>query len=134
MLFYFVWIDFVSPLQLRGRRPTRPIQRRLTASRPACGGDCQYIAASYVKYIESAGARAVPISYNANQSHLDFLFASLDGFLFPGGHFPETAQLRPHRGRCKRPPRILPALSRLLCAASMLEPPPCAAVGGRIAC
>ena len=92
MLFYFVWIDFVSPLQLRGRRPTRPIQRRLTASRPACGGDCQYVAASYVKYIESAGARGVPISYNANQSHLDFLFASLDGFLFPGGHFPETAQ------------------------------------------
>ena len=95
---FFVWIDFFPPLQLRGRRPTRPIlqrqasllgafndpdaaaavrwnagegncqelhrdryssysfrpfdwpwlsypARRLAASRPACGGDCQYIAA-----------------------------------------------------------------------------------------
>jgi gamma-glutamyl hydrolase len=63
-------------------------------SHPACGGDCQYIAASYVKYIESAGARVVPVSYNANKSQLEFLFASLNGFLFPGGasNFPESAQ------------------------------------------
>ena len=61
---------------------------------PACGGKCEYIAASYVKYVESAGARVVPISYYANNSHLDYLFNSLNGFLFPGGEteFPISAQ------------------------------------------
>ena len=64
------------------------------STHPACGGNCQYIAASYVKYVESAGARVVPVSYNANKSYLDFLFASLNGFLLPGGDspFPESAQ------------------------------------------
>ena len=93
-----------------------------------------------MKYIESAGARVVPISYNANQSHLDFLFASLDGFLFPGGHFPETAHYifdRTAVAANDRGAGNTPALSRLLCAATRLNPrttAPCAAVRGRIAC
>lgn len=59
-----------------------------------CGGDCLYIAASYVKYIESAGARAVPINYYADESELEILFESLNGFLWPGGgnNFPPSAQ------------------------------------------
>ena len=63
-------------------------------SHPACGGECEYIAASYVKFVESAGARVVPVSYYANKSHLDYLFDSLNGFLFPGGEssFPLSAQ------------------------------------------
>lgn len=59
-----------------------------------CGGDCLYIAASYVKFIESAGARVVPINYYADETELSTLFKSLNGFLFPGGgnDFPPTAQ------------------------------------------
>lgn len=65
-----------------------------TSSSPACGGNCTYIAASYVKYLEAAGARVVPIDFYATHSELDHLFESLNGFFFPGGSagFPEAAQ------------------------------------------
>eukprot|EP00127_Corallochytrium_limacisporum_P007405 Clim_evm8s251 gene=Clim_evmTU8s251 len=45
----------------------------------------QYIAASYVKWIESAGGRVVPIPYDAPIAHLDFLFERINGIVFPGG-------------------------------------------------
>eukprot|EP00762_Andalucia_godoyi_P002235 ANDGO_07496.mRNA.1 Gamma-glutamyl hydrolase A len=44
-----------------------------------------YIAASYVKWIESAGARVVPVPYDATPTELDFYLASLNGIVFPGG-------------------------------------------------
>ena len=55
-----------------------------TSSSPACGGKCTYIAASYVKYLEAAGARVVPVDFYASDAELDHLFESLNGFLFPG--------------------------------------------------
>jgi gamma-glutamyl hydrolase len=65
-----------------------------SSSREECGGDCLYLAASYVKYIESAGARVVPVNYYASEEQLDYLFEHLNGFFFVGGgsSFPETAQ------------------------------------------
>lgn len=45
----------------------------------------EYIAASYVKFMESAGARVVPISYKWNSTTLDLVFNSVNGILFPGG-------------------------------------------------
>jgi gamma-glutamyl hydrolase len=65
-----------------------------TSSDAGCGGDCQYLAASYVKYIESAGGRVVPIDYYSSKEHLDDQFSKLNGFLFPGGgsYFPSSAQ------------------------------------------
>ncbi|XP_070580586.1 gamma-glutamyl hydrolase-like [Ptychodera flava] len=44
-----------------------------------------YIAASYVKFLESAGARVVPIAVNQTQDYYVKLFSSLNGVLFPGG-------------------------------------------------
>jgi gamma-glutamyl hydrolase len=44
-----------------------------------------YIASSYVKYLEMAGARVVPIRVDHSYSELDFLFARLNGILFTGG-------------------------------------------------
>ncbi|XP_059837809.1 gamma-glutamyl hydrolase-like [Hypanus sabinus] len=44
-----------------------------------------YIAASYVKYLESAGARVVPISTKLSEAEYQKLFYSLNGVLFPGG-------------------------------------------------
>jgi gamma-glutamyl hydrolase len=44
-----------------------------------------YIAASYIKYIEGAGARVVPIPYDLPQEQLFSLFTQLNGLLFPGG-------------------------------------------------
>jgi gamma-glutamyl hydrolase len=59
-----------------------------------CGGNCLYIAASYVKYIEASGGRVVPIDYYATSSELDALLPKLNGVLFPGGGsgFPSAAQ------------------------------------------
>ena len=44
-----------------------------------------YIAASYVKYIESGGAEAVPIFYNGTKDYLQSMFQQINGLLFPGG-------------------------------------------------
>ena len=44
-----------------------------------------YVAASYVKYIEMAGAQVVPIHYDGDQSYYDFIFERINGLLFPGG-------------------------------------------------
>ncbi|XP_071813550.1 gamma-glutamyl hydrolase-like isoform X2 [Apostichopus japonicus] len=44
-----------------------------------------YIPASYVKFIESAGARVVPILVNQTDSYYKQMFQSLNGMLWPGG-------------------------------------------------
>lgn len=48
-------------------------------------GATSYIAASYVKWIESSGARVVPIQYDLSEAELTSLVAGLNGVLFPGG-------------------------------------------------
>lgn len=45
----------------------------------------EYIAASYVKWVESAGGRVVPIPYSAPKAYLKQLLPQLNGLLFPGG-------------------------------------------------
>ena len=50
----------------------------LSAPRP-------YIAASYVKYLESAGARVVPVLHTASKDNLTSTFNSINGLLYPGG-------------------------------------------------
>ncbi|KAM8787192.1 gamma-glutamyl hydrolase isoform 2-T2 [Rhynchonycteris naso] len=44
-----------------------------------------YIAASYVKYLESAGARVVPVRSDLTNEEYEKLFQSINGVLFPGG-------------------------------------------------
>ncbi|KAG1660694.1 Gamma-glutamyl hydrolase [Nymphon striatum] len=44
-----------------------------------------YISSSYVKFIESAGARAVPIRMNRSDEYYIKMFKSVNGVLFPGG-------------------------------------------------
>lgn len=58
------------------------------APQPPCDGHCEYIAASYVKWVEAAGGRAVPIPYNATIPVLDALFERINGLLLPGGGNP----------------------------------------------
>jgi len=47
--------------------------------------DREYIASSYVKFIEMAGARAVAIPMGTNDTELDLIMKSVNGLLFPGG-------------------------------------------------
>ncbi|XP_040921319.1 gamma-glutamyl hydrolase [Toxotes jaculatrix] len=44
-----------------------------------------YIAASYVKFLESAGARVVPVMINQTLEEYKTLFSSINGILYPGG-------------------------------------------------
>lgn len=44
-----------------------------------------YIATSYVKFVESAGARVIPIPYDLPNEQLKEIFQSINGLLFPGG-------------------------------------------------
>nr|XP_015203813.1 PREDICTED: gamma-glutamyl hydrolase-like [Lepisosteus oculatus] len=44
-----------------------------------------YIAASYVKYLEAAGARVVPLRINRTKEEYTKLFYSINGLLLPGG-------------------------------------------------
>lgn len=46
----------------------------------------QYIAASYVKWLEAGGARAIPIPYDASTTLIDDIFSQINGLLLPGGH------------------------------------------------
>lgn len=45
----------------------------------------EYIAASYVKWVEMGGGRVVPIPYTAPKEYLQELVPQLNGLLFPGG-------------------------------------------------
>uniref|UniRef100_G3N5Z5 folate gamma-glutamyl hydrolase n=1 Tax=Gasterosteus aculeatus aculeatus TaxID=481459 RepID=G3N5Z5_GASAC len=44
-----------------------------------------YVAASYVKFLESGGARVVPVMINQTPQEYEALFASINGILYPGG-------------------------------------------------
>ncbi|CAK60474.1 unnamed protein product (macronuclear) [Paramecium tetraurelia] len=44
-----------------------------------------YFAASYVKYVESSGARVLPIPYEADEATLDRYFSQINGLLLTGG-------------------------------------------------
>ena len=45
-----------------------------------------FIPSSYIKYVESAGARAVPLPYDLPHDQMKKLFNSLNGLIFPGGN------------------------------------------------
>ena len=44
-----------------------------------------YIAASYIKWVESGGARAVPVLINQPDEYYQMIFNSVNGLLIPGG-------------------------------------------------
>jgi gamma-glutamyl hydrolase len=48
-------------------------------------GTHDMVAASYVKWLESAGARSIPIPYDADDELVDEILTQVNGVLFPGG-------------------------------------------------
>jgi len=65
-------------------RPIIGILAQTTYGKRARHGP-SYFAASYVKYLESAGARVVPIKINQTEEYYDYLFKRINGVLLPGG-------------------------------------------------
>ncbi|KAJ9526302.1 hypothetical protein QJQ45_009791 [Haematococcus lacustris] len=60
----------------------------LNLSATPAGHTCpgkSYIAAGFVKWIEAAGGRAVPIRFYASDEELYRMFKSINGLVFPGG-------------------------------------------------
>ncbi|KAJ9577323.1 hypothetical protein L9F63_006106, partial [Diploptera punctata] len=49
------------------------------------GNHRSYIAASYVKFVEAAGARVIPIWINRSESYYKKIMSSINGVLWPGG-------------------------------------------------
>jgi len=54
-------------------------------SDPRYEGKISYIAANYVKWIESAGARVVPITSEESNESVIYKLQKLDGVVLPGG-------------------------------------------------
>ncbi|KAF2070281.1 hypothetical protein CYY_008400 [Polysphondylium violaceum] len=83
MLYKIVTLFLLMALAVNAQN-NRPIIGILSQPSYSSQGS-QYIAASYVKYIESAGARVVPILYDISPQNLKTLFTSINGILLPGG-------------------------------------------------
>lgn len=62
----------------------RPLIGVMTQPCHDCPGK-SWIAAGFVKWLEAAGARPVPIRFYASEDELHRLFKSINGIVFPGG-------------------------------------------------
>ena len=65
-----------------------------TSGDPRFDNHTSYIMASYVKFLEAAGARVVPILWNEPEESILEKVSKLDGIHFPGGNgdYMKTAQ------------------------------------------
>ncbi|EIE19350.1 class I glutamine amidotransferase-like protein [Coccomyxa subellipsoidea C-169] len=81
----------LQDLQIRTLEPPspkyvnfRPLIGILSQACHACPGK-SYVAAAYIKWIEQAGGRAVPIRFYSSDEELVRLFKSINGLILPGG-------------------------------------------------
>jgi len=76
-----------------------------------------YLAASYVKSFESAGARVVPIMINKSPKYYEMMAKNLNGIVFPGGdsskggYYDAAAQLYRHVMKANDNGTVLPLFS-----------------------
>ena len=69
---------------IAGELNNRPIIAVLGQDAPP-DYDRSYIAASYVKYLESSGARVVPVPSHMSDEEVEEIFHGVNGVLLPGG-------------------------------------------------
>ena len=74
-----------APRVALNNRPIIGVMAQSTKGEGFEGFGNSYIAASYIKYLESSGARVVPIMNDLNEEEAEKLFYSINGALFPGG-------------------------------------------------
>ncbi|GFH25699.1 folate gamma-glutamyl hydrolase [Haematococcus lacustris] len=74
----------LGPTTLGPVKNKKPLIGILTQPCHTCPGK-SYIAAGFVKWIEAAGGRAVPIRFYASDEELYRIFKSVNGLVFPGG-------------------------------------------------
>lgn len=61
------------------------IWRQRAARQSGGAANLSYVAASYVKFVEAGGARAVPMLYNEREDRMLEKFRSINGLILPGG-------------------------------------------------
>jgi len=83
-LVLFVNFQPSSQAECNNERPIIGVLAQKCKGNRAVFGD-QYFSASYVKWVESGGARVVPVKINQTDAYYERLFSSLNGILFPGG-------------------------------------------------
>ncbi|XP_053268705.1 gamma-glutamyl hydrolase [Pleuronectes platessa] len=71
------------PFYSSAKRNDRPVVGVL--AQEVYSSQSSYIAASYVKFLEAAGARVVPVMINQTLEEYQTLFNSINGILYPGG-------------------------------------------------
>ncbi|XP_055007220.1 gamma-glutamyl hydrolase-like [Boleophthalmus pectinirostris] len=80
-----LWLGLAeAPRRRRERRRHRTGLMAQDVKNPTVNED-SYIAASYVKTLESAGARVLPIMINRPEEEYRMLFKAINGFFLPGG-------------------------------------------------
>ncbi|KAK2859715.1 hypothetical protein Q5P01_004335 [Channa striata] len=86
MFWLFVFLSCLPPHSSALRRNDKPIigvlAQDVFSPKP---NKTAYVAASYVKFLESAGARVVPVMINQTREEYERLFNSINGILYPGG-------------------------------------------------
>ena len=70
-------------------------------SQPTKDAKDDYIAASYVKWLEAGGARSIPIPYDAFPALVDDIFEQINAVLLPGG-------------ACDLPPSVIYLLNKVV--------------------
>lgn len=75
--------ELVLPEPTQYKNP-KPLIGILSQACHYCPGK-SYVAAAYVKWIESAGGRAVPIRFYESEDEMHRLFRSINGVILPGG-------------------------------------------------
>jgi len=79
------WQVLANPMKYQNLN-NRPIIAVIAQRHPKDSNESHsYIAASYVKYLESAGARVVPIPHYFNEKKIAEIFTYVNGVLYPGG-------------------------------------------------
>ncbi|GFH53388.1 hypothetical protein CTEN210_09864 [Chaetoceros tenuissimus] len=74
---------------------SQPLRTHVTASENDINStDSNYIAASYVKWVELSGARSIPIPYDADDELIHEIFSQINGLLLPGGAATLPSSLR----------------------------------------
>jgi len=76
---------FCGIVQALNNRPIIGILDQPAGDGLSYSGNKTFLAANYVKWIESSGGRVVPIWFNGTEEYLKNIFSSVNGILFTGG-------------------------------------------------
>jgi len=84
MWFHLAWLlTFLVLLQFGLVQSVSPVFGII--SQPVIAWKVSFIVASYVKWLEAAGARVVPLRWGAPDCEVDFLVSRMSGLVLPGG-------------------------------------------------